>query len=345
MNSARYKIIRHVLYFWICCIYLLAFSNQSFARPWCSSERLNITEATICNNSELRELDAQLAQVYGTAKAHDKDYGQLDWLKNRRNTCKANFSCIISEYRSRIAVLLERVGVNDTPNARPWCSASRLNLTESTICNTSYLRDFDAELQVAYGQARARKEDFGQLYWLRKERDACGLDESCIAQAYQSRIYVLRNRMQKYRIVSTNNISDQSSVRTRTSIGTLSSTTTRKCSDNQLNELKAVCVISAVGEHACSSTLYKELPSGALTSAGASGVCAAATSHLIDGSIDPSILGLSMASGFLSGMGDSLLESDDSFSAFFGVVFKIGSLAMTAVSIGECFDNVERICR
>lgn len=57
------------------------------------------------------------------------------------------------------------------------------------------------------------------------------------------------------------------------------------------------------------------------------------------------MLGLSMASGFLNGMGDSLLDSHDSFDSFFGVVFKIGSLAMTAASVNECFNNAERVCK
>ncbi len=141
MFFLRYKSIRSKLYFWMYCVFLLIYCNQTFARPWCRSERLNITEATICDNSELRALDAQLAQVYGTAKAHDKDYGQLNWLRNRRNTCYGNIDCIAREYRGRITILQEHVGLNNTPNSRPWCSASRLNITESTICRASHLRD------------------------------------------------------------------------------------------------------------------------------------------------------------------------------------------------------------
>lgn len=268
------------------CMTLLSLSNSSIARPWCASKDLNVTEVTICKNSELRRLDARLAQVYGTASANNEDYGQLDWLKNRRNACNEDVDCISREYQSRIATLLERVRVNDAYNARPWCTAARLNLTESTICNSSPLRDLDAELQVAYGQARARDEDSGQLHWLRNERDSCGPNKECIARAYRDRTSVLRERMEKYRIAASTNVPSQSATKTN-AIEMNSGASGKGCSDSGLNELKAVCVIAAVGEYACSSTLYDELPSGAITSAGASGVCNAATSHLVDGSIDP----------------------------------------------------------
>jgi uncharacterized protein len=345
MFFKKYKSVHFEVCFLICSVFLLIFSTQVFARSWCSSAKLNITEQTICNNLELRELDAQLAQVYSTAKAHNEDSKQLDWLKNYRNACYGNINCIAQEYRNRIAILKGRIDFVYAENSRPWCSASRLNTTEKTICKTSYLRDLDAELQLVYGQARARKEDSGQIDWLRKERNACGSNESCISQAYRDRLSTLLNRMQKYQVTSINRNHSSYQEPALSYNANAPNTTTRRCSDTHLNELKAVCVISAVGEHACSSKLSEELPSSALSSATASGVCTAAAGHLIDGSIDPRALGLSVASGFLSGAGDPLLKSDDSFSAFFGVVFKIGSFAMTAVSINECFQNAERVCR
>jgi len=308
----------------------MVMSGKVNARPWCNSKNLNITEKTICNSSELRNLDAELEQAYGKAAARSQDYGQLGWLKHRRNTCKSDKNCIASEYRSRISTLLERTDLNNSSNSRPWCSASRLNLTEHTICQSSYLRDLDAKLQVAYGQARAKKEDSGQNYWLRKQRNACRDDESCIASEYQSRISILQNRLQEYRFSNT---------------ATTERTTHKRCSENQLSELKAVCVISAVGEHACSSKLTDKLSSGVLANMSASGICSAAASHLIDGSIDPSMLGLSMASGFLDGVGNSLLESNDLFGTFTGVLFKLGSVAMSATSVNNCFENAENACR
>lgn len=345
MFFQKYKNAYPKVYFLMFSVFLLISYSQAFARPWCNSRTLNITEKTICNNGELRELDAQLTQVYSSAKAHNKEEGQLNWLKNHRNTCHGNINCIAREYRSRIAVLQERVEFIYAPNSRPWCSASRLNRAEQTICKTSYLRDLDAELQLIYGQSRAKKEDYGQIYWLRKERDTCSSNETCISQAYRDRLSILYNRMQKYRLANINANSRSAQDSVTHNARTVSRRITRKCSDTHLNELKAVCVISAVGEYACSSKLSDELPSGALSNATASGVCNAAAGHLIDGSIDPGMLGLSVASGFISGVGDSLLESNDSFSTFFGVVFKIGSFAMTAISIDECFKNAEQACR
>lgn len=314
----------------ICIFFILLMAGKIEARPWCSAKNLNITEKTICSSSELQDLDARLEQVYGRSIAFGRDHEQLDWLDNHRNACLSNEDCIANEYRDRIISLLERATFNETANARPWCSASRLNPTEETICNTSYLRDLDAELQVAYGQARAVKEDSIQLNWLTQKRNACNQEVSCIAREYQIRIAQLHNKLQKHNYIESNIINE---------------TTTGKCSENSLNELKAVCVMSAVGEQACSSALYKKLPNGALSSASANAICSAAASHLIDGSIDPNVLGLSAASGFLSGAGDSLLESNDPFNTFFGVIFKIGSIGMTLNSVGQCFTNAERACQ
>ena len=133
MSFQKYKSVHLKVRFLICSVFLFIFSTQVFARPWCSSAKLNITEQKICNNFELRELDAQLAQVYSTAKAHNKDSEQLDWLKNYRNACYGNINCIAQEYRNRIAVLKGRIDFVYAANSRPWCSASRLNTTEKAI--------------------------------------------------------------------------------------------------------------------------------------------------------------------------------------------------------------------
>jgi len=321
---------------WINSSYIVQ-TGCSDGLPWCDSERLNPTEATICNNEELKMLDTKLAQVYGQARATDKDYDQRDWLKSRRDTCGTNVRCIAQEYKSRIAVLSERIGSSQVFNSRPWCMASRLNITERTICNSSYLRDLDASLQIAYGQARARQEDSGQHDWLRHERNACGSNETCIAETYRERISVLRGRLDKYRLASEIGFGNQPA--------SIASSPRSKCSENHLLQLKAVCVISAVGEQGCSSALYDQLPSGAISSTGASTVCAVAAGHLADGSIDPTALGLSVASGYLNGAGDSLLASDKYGDVFVGVILKLGSLAMTATSIGRCFDNANQLCQ
>lgn len=318
----------------------ILFAYNADARPWCSSKNLNTTERTICNNSELRDLDAQLEKVYGRAKAYRQDYGQLNWLKNHRNACGSDVYCIADEYRSRIALLVERIGYNDAPNARPWCSARNLNITEKTICKTSFLRDIDAELQVTYGLAQAKNQANGQIFWLRKQRDACGSDTSCIENEYNSRISLLKSRLGKQDYVETYTTENSSTDNTSSD-----NTSYYSCSETRLNELKAVCVISAVGEKACSSVLERKLPKGAFSSISAGSICSIASGYLLDGSIEPESLGLSIASGFLDGAGDSLFESQDSFDKFFGVVFKLGSVSMTLLSIDKCMKNAERICQ
>lgn len=313
------------LTFFVGLFALFQVSTLAESRPWCGSSKLNPTELTICGSAKLRALDSELTSVYGVAKARSYDAGQLYWLRKQRDACGTNRFCIEREYERRIAILGERTGKIIVRNSRPWCSAQRLNRTEQTICDTSRLRDLDAALQLVYGQARARNEDTGQLLWLRKERDQCGSQVGCIQARYEERISVLRNRLNPYRSAATSR--------------------RNSCTRSQLNELKAVCVISAVGERACASTLADRVGSGALGAAGASGACGAAASGLIDGSIDPTALGFSVASGFLDGVGDSLLESDDPFSAFAGVIFKAGSLAVTVGGVSSCFERAEASCR
>ena len=296
-------------------------STSIHARHWCSSSHLNPTEQTICSYNSLIELDNKMVNIYGSAKAQHQDYGQLSWLKDRRDTCGTNIRCIRGEYTNRIETLRERIGHHDITNARPWCSASQLNRTEKTICTTSHLRNLDAHLQVAYGQARVRGNDTGQKAWLRS-RNRCGSDISCISSEYESRIYILKSRLEPYRVVS--------------------STYRNHCSQETINELKSVCIIATFGELACTQELYSRMSRGTASSMEASAICSATVSHIKDGSIDPAALGLSIASGFLNGMGDSLIDDGNSF---FGVIFKGSSYLMTAGSMAQCFDKAEYLCR
>jgi uncharacterized protein len=76
----------------------------------------------------------------------------------------------------------------DEMTPRPWCAARRLNPTEQVICGHQDLSRLDALLELVYGNTAARAEDRDQIDWLRLERDACGTDHLCIAQAYAARI-------------------------------------------------------------------------------------------------------------------------------------------------------------
>jgi uncharacterized protein len=76
----------------------------------------------------------------------------------------------------------------DEMTPRSWCNAARLNPTEQTICGHRDLSRLDALLELVYGRAAAPSEVRAQVDWLRLERDACGTDHLCIAQAYAARI-------------------------------------------------------------------------------------------------------------------------------------------------------------
>jgi uncharacterized protein len=300
-------------------VVMVVLGSSAQARDWCRSSRLNPTERTICSYSELKQLDRQMVRLYGSARAKAQDYGQLSWLKYRRDACGTHVECIRREYYNRIGTLKERIEHNDITSARPWCVASRLNRTELTICNSSRLRNLDARMQLVYGQAKARHNDDGQMEWLQR-RNACGGNELCIEDRYLSRINQLKARLKPYRMVSSN---------------------TKTCSQEKLNHLKTVCVIAAVGEEACEQAVYAKMSHGAISGAQASALCSAAASKVKDGSIDLEDLGLSIVSGFLSGVGDSMIDEGDDF---LGSLFKGFSGVMTLGTVNSCMSRAERLC-
>ncbi|MGR3436330.1 MAG: hypothetical protein ACU0CO_15805 [Shimia sp.] len=75
-------------------------------------------------------------------------------------------------------------------SAQAWCAADRLNATEATICAWPRLGALDADLAAAYRASDAPGKRAAQTAWLR-DRDGCGRDVPCIADAYETRIAAL----------------------------------------------------------------------------------------------------------------------------------------------------------
>ncbi|MBV0914193.1 trypsin-like peptidase domain-containing protein [Anianabacter salinae] len=72
-------------------------------RPWCANGRLNATEATICQDAYLAGLDGQLEAAYNASWKHGPT--QAYWLRNTRDACGTDRSCIASAVTARISVL------------------------------------------------------------------------------------------------------------------------------------------------------------------------------------------------------------------------------------------------
>src|ERR687896_15271 len=68
--------------------------DSMMPRPWCSAERLNPTERSICADRDLSRLDALLELVYGRTTARDDDDAQLAWLRSERDACGTDSLCI-----------------------------------------------------------------------------------------------------------------------------------------------------------------------------------------------------------------------------------------------------------
>ncbi|WP_147127294.1 hypothetical protein [Shimia ponticola] len=76
-------------------------------RPWCDAASLNPTEQTICAIPQLANLDAAMAALYGSVQAQSPD--QIAWLRQRRDTCLTDPTCIEREYAARISVFGARL--------------------------------------------------------------------------------------------------------------------------------------------------------------------------------------------------------------------------------------------
>lgn len=76
-------------------------------RPWCGASTLNSTEQTICTMPQLANLDAAMSALYGSVKAQSPD--QIAWLRQRRDTCLTDVTCIEREYVARIATFGARL--------------------------------------------------------------------------------------------------------------------------------------------------------------------------------------------------------------------------------------------
>ena len=169
------------------------------AQSWCSAANLNPTEATICSDDILRQLDVEMATL-----AHDIGpvirNDQRAWLRDDRNACGTSLLCIEQSYVDRIAYLRAYEPVSEAPaytltgQPRPWCRSSGLNAAERTICTNDTLSDLDAALEAVYGAARADPSDQSQIDWL-ADRNSCGSDAQCLSASYLRRIIWLGGRI------------------------------------------------------------------------------------------------------------------------------------------------------
>ena len=174
---------------------LIAFPALAEAQSWCSSSRLNPTEATICSDRILRDLHVQLGDLFARVGA-GKRAEQSAWLRNERDACGTDIICIEDAYIDRIDVLSGRsLAPPPVVQRRPWCGAARLNPTEATICADDTLADLDAAMEAVYGALRADPGDRSQIAWLREDRDGCATDIRCISASYLRRIIVLGGRL------------------------------------------------------------------------------------------------------------------------------------------------------
>ncbi len=112
--------------FTIICSFLLIMTVASadfvcLASPSFNCQaKLNDVERSICENSDLINLDNQLNEKYQTVKSSQNrtankqlKYDQLTWLKKRNSSCSKpdNVACIKNMYKTRVKMLDEKIAL------------------------------------------------------------------------------------------------------------------------------------------------------------------------------------------------------------------------------------------
>lgn len=82
---------------------------ETLLRPWCGSSRLNPTEATICRDSILADLDGQLEDAYRRQSGRSTSSQQGAWRTGTRDACGTDVNCIYRVVSDRIAYLKQPV--------------------------------------------------------------------------------------------------------------------------------------------------------------------------------------------------------------------------------------------
>jgi uncharacterized protein len=99
----------------------------------------------------------------------------------------------VCKTRKELIDFVTVASTSEESNIPSWCSASKLNKTEHTICANEAIGLLDKELIKAYGTSRARDKDVIQREWLKK-RNRCGNNIKCIKQTYKMRIADLQRK-------------------------------------------------------------------------------------------------------------------------------------------------------
>ena len=116
-------------------------------RPWCTASRLNATEAAICENPYLAQLDADLTSAYNASSRDATAQGR--WRTGTRDACGSNVACIARAVEARIAVLKTPAPVTGSrgltlPAGQCYVTvASRTSVGEATAFIRSRVSGFD----------------------------------------------------------------------------------------------------------------------------------------------------------------------------------------------------------
>lgn len=115
---------------------------EALLRPWCRSSRLNATEAAICADTVLADLDGQLEAAYAGQSGRSTSAQQGAWRTGTRDACGSDTTCIYRAVTERIAYL--RTPVAPAPSG-PTLVSGNYNLGSSRCYVVTASRPTEAE--------------------------------------------------------------------------------------------------------------------------------------------------------------------------------------------------------
>lgn len=79
---------------------------------WCAEGSLNSAEQTICNSTELAQMDLYMADLYSQVRHYPGIVSEQQAWLTARNACYADYPCLYAAYSDRIQELQLRYGAN-----------------------------------------------------------------------------------------------------------------------------------------------------------------------------------------------------------------------------------------
>jgi uncharacterized protein len=137
----------------LCVIAVIATSSGVFAASFDCGKATTPTEKAICSSKKLSLLDEIMVYQYKTeiSVTNDKNKvisSQREWIKNERNICGANDSCLVDAYESRLGGSADISSLDKFFKSDGWSKGKYLPGTR--FCTQNYSRGSEKVVLTLY---------------------------------------------------------------------------------------------------------------------------------------------------------------------------------------------------